>query len=50
MLIIVLATFGNKFQLKLIQTRDIISVSSRISKRQEYQGFIRKRAGSSFGQ
>jgi hypothetical protein len=27
-----------------------ISVSSRISKGQGYQGFLRKRAGSSFGQ
>jgi hypothetical protein len=28
----------------------ILSASARISKRQGYQGFLRKRAGSSFGQ
>jgi hypothetical protein len=28
----------------------VYSVSSRISKGQGYQGFLRKRAGSSFGQ
>jgi hypothetical protein len=29
---------------------DITSASARISKGQGYQGFLRKRAGSSFGQ